>query len=377
MESRVVGMVVAAHRPTRLLISRKAIAHNLTVVRQTSGCRFIFMAVKDNGYGFGLLPVSQAVLAGGANGLAVAVLDEALTLRSAGITAPILIMSWLDAAYAGVCADQQVMVTVSSLAWLKEALPYLDGHPPLLVSLAVDTGMGRIGCRERAEAEACVAFLQAHPTGFVYQGLMTHFADSDTVETDYFERQVTRWHVMTDGLVKPPMVHVANSGAAMYHAAEVPTDVIRIGTVVYGMEPSEGTIRPDDYLDQIERLESELIMVKKLPAGEGVSYGHTYVTPTDEWVGTVAIGYGDGLSRRLKGFSLLIHGEKCPIIGNLTMDALVVKLPGPLPVHTKVTLLGEDGGQRLTLTDMAHHTGIAPWELSIRFAERLPRVLVD
>ncbi|MEE6715101.1 alanine racemase [Schleiferilactobacillus harbinensis] len=370
-------MVVAQHRPTRLLISQQAIAHNLAVVRQVSGCRTIFMAVKDNAYGFGLLPVSRAVLAGGAQGLAVAVLDEALVLRTAGIKAPILIMSLLDAQYAQACADQQVIVTVASLAWLQKAQHNLTGTAPLLVSLGLDTGMGRIGYRDRAEIEESIRFLQQHPTQFTYQGLMTHFADSDTVETDYFHRQVRRWHALTDGLPQPPMVHVANSGAAMYHAAEVPTDIIRIGTVVYGMEPSEGTMRPDNYLDQIERLESELIMVKHVPAGEGLSYGHTYVTPTAEWVGTIPIGYGDGLSRKLKGFPVLIQGKKCPIIGNLTMDALMVRLPGPLPVHTPVTLLGQDGDQRLTLTDMAQHTGIAPWELSIRFAERLPRKLVD
>lgn len=188
-------MVVAQHRPTRLLISQQAIAHNLAVVRQVSGCRTIFMAVKDNAYGFGLLPVSRAVLASGAQGLAVAVLDEALVLRAAGIKAPILIMSLLDAQYAQACADQQVIVTVASLTWLQKAQHNLTGTAPLLVSLGLDTGMGRIGYRDRAEIEESIRFLQQHSTQFTYQGLMTHFADSDTVETDYFHRQVRphRW----------------------------------------------------------------------------------------------------------------------------------------------------------------------------------------
>ncbi|WP_040535286.1 alanine racemase [Schleiferilactobacillus shenzhenensis] len=371
-------MVVARHRPTRLLISQKAITHNIAVVQKAAQARFIFAAVKDNAYGFGLLPVSQAALHGGAQGLAVAVVDDGLALREAGITAPILIMSLISATDARLCAEQHFIVTVASLSWLQEAAAYLADTPaPLLVSLAVDTGMARIGTRDRAELAASIQYLQERPAQFTYQGLMTHFADSDIVATDYFHRQVARWHTLTDGLPEPPMVHVANSGAAIYHAAEVPTDVVRIGTALYGLEPSEGTVRPDDYLAQIERLESELIMVKKVPAGEGVSYGHTYMTDTDQWIGTVPIGYGDGLNIKLRGFSVLINGQPCPIVGKLTMDAMMVRLPGPLPVHTPVTILGQDGDRRITLADMAKFTGIAAWDLSIQFSDRLPRLLTD
>ena len=144
-------MVVAVTRPTRLNISQAAVIHNVQQVRESAQASFVFLAVKANAYGFGLVPMSQAALAGGVDGLAVAVLDEGLALRQAGITAPILVLGITLPQYAKLLADNQVMATVGSLAWLETAAEYLspDG-PRLQVNLAVDTGMGRIGFRERA-----------------------------------------------------------------------------------------------------------------------------------------------------------------------------------------------------------------------------------
>ena len=171
---------IAIHRPTRLLISQAAIAHNLDETRKASHCRFMFLAVKANAYGFGLVEVSRAALNGGADGLAVAVLDEAIELRQAGITAPILIMSLVQPEYAQLCVDNDCIVTVASLDWLQRALPHLTGETSLRISVAVDTGMGRIGYRNRSEIDASLAFMQLHARAFTYYGLMTHFSQSDS-----------------------------------------------------------------------------------------------------------------------------------------------------------------------------------------------------
>lgn len=369
-------MVVATHRPTRLLISQAAIAHNLAATREASQCKFMFLAVKANAYGFGLIEVGKAALATGADGLAVAVIDEALALRNAGVTAPILIMSLVQPEYAQLCADNHFITTVASLDWLKAAQAQLDTRTPLLVSVAVDTGMGRIGYRDRAEIDASLALMAAHPQQFTYYGLMTHFSQADSHQVDYFHGQLARWHELTDTLEKPAMVHVANSGTAMYHADEVPHDVIRAGTVAYGIEPSLGELRPANYLRQIERLETELIFVKQMHQGDGISYAHIYEAQEGEWVGTIPLGYGDGLTRRLTGAEVLVNGQRCRILGKLAMDAMMIRLPGPLPLGTKVTVLGADGDDRITLDEWADYTGFAPWELSINFTARLARELV-
>jgi alanine racemase len=367
---------IAIHRPTRLLISQAALAHNLEETRKASHCHFMFLAVKANAYGFGLTEVGRGALNGGADGLAVAVIDEAIALRQAGITAPILIMSLVQPEYAQLCIDNDCIATVASLDWLQRALPYLKGNQPLRVSVAVDTGMGRIGYRDRSEIDASLAFMKAHATAFTYYGLMTHFSQSDSEKVAYFHKQLARWHELTNTLEKPAMVHVANSGAAMYHADEIPTDVIRAGTVAYGIEPSLGELRPANYLQQIERLETELIFVKQMHAGDGISYAHIYEAKEGEWIGTIPLGYGDGLTRRLTGFKVLINGQECQIVGKLAMDAMMIRLPGPLPLGTKVTVLGRDGDKQITLDDWADYVGTAPWELSINFTERLARELV-
>jgi len=370
-------MVVAYHRPTRLLISEEAIAHNLQEMRDISHCKFQWLAVKANAYGFGLIEVGKAALANGADGLAVAVIDEALALRNAGVTAPIMIISLIQPAYAQVCADNDLIVTVASADWLRDALTGLDTRTPLKVNIAVDTGMGRIGYRTRAEIDESLAIIHAHPEQLKYEALMTHFAESDSAHLDYFHQQLARWHELTDTLEQPPMVHVANSAAALYHPDEIPHDVIRSGTSVYGIEPSLGSLRDPDYLHQIERLETELIFVKQMHGGEGVSYGHIYYAHQGEWIGTIPLGYGDGLVRKLTGFKVLVNGQECPIVGKLAMDAMMISLPGPLPLGTKVTVLGQDGDKRITLYDWADHVGISPWELSIKLQDRLPRQLVD
>ena len=167
-------MVVAATRPTRIKISQVAITHNVAVTRQASGAKFMFLAVKANAYGFGLIPMAQAAVKAGVDGLAVAVLDEALALRQAGITVPILILGITLPQYAKLIADNNLIATVSDLAWLQSAQENLDEHQATLqVNLGVDTGMGRIGFvvvkRYLKQSR------RSHATFFKYQSIMTHF----------------------------------------------------------------------------------------------------------------------------------------------------------------------------------------------------------
>lgn len=370
--------VTADHRPTKLYISQHAVTHNLAETRKAAHAKTVFLAVKANAYGFGLLEMSRAAVNGGADGLAVAVLDEALALRQHGFTVPILVMSIVMPQYAEELADNDLITTVASDQWLHDAQPYLaQAGRPLKVSMGIDTGMGRIGYRSREEMDASLQFMQAHPDDFEYYGLMTHFSQADSSEVDYFHKQLARWHELTDTFPHPPMVHVANSGAAMYHADEIPTDVIRAGTVVYGIEPSLGELRDASYLEPVLTLTTQLIFVKQMHAGDGISYGHIYEAKEGEWVGTIPLGYGDGLTRRLTGAEVLVNGQRCQILGKLAMDAMMIRLPGPLPLGTKVTVLGRDGDEEITLDEWADFTGFAPWELSINLNDRLIREISE
>ncbi|ADG40385.1 MULTISPECIES: alanine racemase [Leuconostoc] len=370
-------MVEAITRPTQIEISKQALKHNTEVVKKTSGADKIFLAVKSNAYGLGLIPTSKAAVAGGVYGLAVAIIDEALALRHERVTAPILILGISPAKYAELMAVQHILTTVVSLSWLKEAAQYLSGEQRLHVSLGVDTGMGRIGFRDRESLAEAIAYLQENKQLFDYVGLATHFAESDSSNNDYFYMQLKRWHDMTDGLPEPEFYHVANSGAAMYHADEVPHEVVRVGTVLYGVEPSRGELADGKNLQPVMALRSEMNFVKLLPAGEGISYSHKYTTTGDEWIGTVPIGYGDGWLRKMTGFKVIVDGHYAPIVGQVAMDQLMIRLPRQYPVGTKVTFIGKDGGLENTIEDVAQHAGLAPWEIMTGMQDRLHRVLVD
>ncbi|MDR3189849.1 MAG: alanine racemase [Lactobacillaceae bacterium] len=370
-------MVVALTRPTRITISQAAVTHNTQIVRDATHAKMIFLALKANAYGFGLIEMGHAAVNAGVDGIGVAVLDEALALREAGIEVPIMIMGLVPARYAQIMAENNIMATISDLTWLQTAKQHLAGTHPLLINVGVDTGMGRIGVRSREQLIELIDYLAQNQKWFTYQGIMTHFSEADSLDNDYFHYQLANWHALTDGLPMPPMVHMANSGAAMYHADEIPTEVVRVGTVLYGVEPSRGEVLPDDYLKPVLGLESELVFVKQMPANVGISYSHKYYTHEGEWIGTVPIGYGDGISRTLQGFEVLVNGQKAPIVGQIAMDQLMVSLPSEMPVGTKVTFIGKNGALENTLEAFSTHAGLAPWVITTSLQERIKRELID
>ncbi|MCM0583437.1 alanine racemase [Weissella diestrammenae] len=370
-------MVVANTRPTRLKISQQAILHNIQAVRNQTQAKQIFLAVKANAYGLGLLEMAKGAVASGIDGLCVAVLDEALALRAAGINVPILVMGIVPVQYAVEMAKQHIMATVSDVSWLVAAQKLLNGDGPLLVNIAVDTGMGRIGFRSRAELIQAIELIHSAPEQLTYQAIMTHFSDADVADDQYFKQQLQVWHALTDSIEMPPMVHLANSGAAIYHTHELSTEMVRVGSVIYGLEPSRGEIKAYDYLQPVLTLESELVFCKQMPEGAGISYGHRYLTKAGDWIGTVPIGYGDGLNPGLSGYSVLVNGVEAKIVGQIAMDQLMILLPKDMPIGSTVTFIGKNGDLERTIEDMALYTDIDPWYLTTAFQARLTRQLVE
>ncbi|KGH56117.1 alanine racemase [Oenococcus oeni] len=371
-------MVEAIHRSTRIEFSKSSLAYNVQYTKQVSGAKTLWLAVKSNAYGHGLLQVSKIARECGVDGLAVSVLDEGIAIRQAGIDDFILILGPIDVKYAPIASKYHFLTTVSSLDWLKSADKIL-GKEKLSVNLAVDTGMNRIGVRSKKDLKDEIEFLQEHSDHFSYDGIFTHFASSDNPDDHYFQRQKNRWYELIDGLIMPRYVHVMNSGAAMYHSKELPgcNSIARVGTVVYGVEPSEGVLGPIDKLKPVFELKSALTFVKKIPAGEGISYGSKFVTSRDTWIGTLPIGYGDGWLAEYQDFQLLIDGQKCRQVGQIAMDQMMVALPHEYPIGTEVTLIGKSGKYENTLYDLHKHSGVPPWKITVAFSDRLKRVVVD
>lgn len=375
-------MAIGEHRPTQLIIDRQALRDNIQteVNRLKKDCE-LFMVVKANGYGHGAVQVAQAAKDAGATGFCVAILDEALELRRAGFSEPILVLGVTRPQDAALMAQARISTVVADLNWLREASRYLELTPhnrPLSVHLGLDTGMGRIGFRTTADLQAVLNFLGQKVDDFNFEGIFTHFATADNPDQTYFKQQVAKWKELTAILpFQPRYVHVSNSATSLWHAA-CNDNMIRFGVAGYGLNPSGTAIPTTPYpLKPAMELVSELVYTKRLHAGESVGYGATYTAQTDEWVGTVPIGYADGYERRLQGFHVLVGGQFCEIIGRICMDQLMIRLPQNYVRGTRVTLVGSNGGQTISLQDVADYCQTIHYEIACGFTQRVPRHYVN
>ncbi|WP_430597618.1 alanine racemase [Enterococcus sp. AZ177] len=369
-------MAVGWHRPTKLVIDTQAIKENVgnEVKRMPQGTE-LFAVVKANGYGHGAVQTARAAIEGGATGFCVAILDEAIELREAGITEPILILSVVDVSYIDLLLKYDLSVTVATQEWLEQAieqLKYIETPTPLKIHIKVDTGMGRIGFTTPEAVKQTVDLVRSTNV-LIWEGLFTHFSTADEKDIRYFEKQTHRFQTILAVLVDlPKYVHVSNSATALWHPENV-GNMIRFGIAMYGLNPS-GHALPETYpLKPALSLVSKLIQVKELSAGEGIGYGNTYTTTEKEWIGTVPIGYADGWLRHLQGFSVLVNGERCEIVGRICMDQCMIRLPKQTAIGTQVTLIGHDHGEEITMQMVADKLETIHYEVACTFSERMPR----
>lgn len=369
---------VSSRRPAWIEISQSALIHNVEYIRSLTGTQRFFAVVKANAYGHGLAQIVTAAEKANVDGFCVATLDEGIWLRHFGVTKPIMILGVTPAQYAADIAQYDlipVIVSQQDLRSLLENMP-VDSH--INVSIGVDTGMGRIGFRDAQELADAVQLIQNQPEKLELQGIGMHFATADGTNQAYFAKQLQRWHDLTDNLNLPDTVwrHMANSGTSLWHE-QPSTDLIRVGAGMYGFDASQGALIERD-LWPVLSLKAALVHVKRVPAGTSISYGATYTTDQDEWIGTLPIGYADGYSRALQGASgLLPDGRRVTIIGRIAMDQLMVKLPEKLPQGTVVTLIGHIGDEEISLVDLADRLGTIPYEIATSLSARLPRKLVE
>lgn len=372
-------MVVTYHRPTRAIIHRKALRENIRNEIDRLPEEFeLFAVVKADGYGHGAIATAQMALSVGATGFCVATLDEAIELREAGITEPILVLSVVFPSYLSLVVDYDLSITLATKDWLTESQEVLkdleETTAPIKIHIKADTGMGRIGFLTPEEVKEAAEIIEASPN-MIWEGLFTHFATADEKDTSYWHRQAERFNEVIAALDHlPRYVHSSNSATALWHDQEMPGNMIRYGVGMYGLNPSGHELSETYPLKPAMELVSELIQVKELASGEGVGYGKTYDTPKKEWIGTIPIGYADGWLRKMQGFSLLVDGEFCEIVGRVCMDQLMIRLPRDFKVGTKVTLIGKNNGQEITMQDVADHLGTIHYEVCCMLSERVPRI---
>jgi alanine racemase len=369
------------YRETWADIDLDAVASNVANMKKRIPEQVALMAVvKANGYGHGALQVARVALDNGAEWLAVALFDEALALRKQGVNAPILVLSPIPAQHAGLAAKYHISLTVSDPEWVRQAREADNSGEPVLLHLSCDTGMGRIGIRSKEEAAALVQEVGLDRR-FVIEGMFTHFATADQDDEAYFDEQYARFEKMVDWIhdlgVKPTVIHCGNSAATLKYPAEKRHlfTMVRYGIAMYGLSPSPEMVKHLPFeLKKVMSVHSRLTYVKKVEAGSFIGYGATYQAKTDEWIGTVPVGYADGWLRGLHDTEVLIDGQRCQIVGRICMDQFMCRLPQPYPVGTEVTLIGKDGNEEITADERAEQLQTINYEITCTVHPRIPRI---
>lgn len=365
------------YRDTWVEVNLDHIKENVEQMRSRLPDDVKMMAVvKANAYGHGDVQVARTALEGGASSLAVAFLDEALALRKKGIDAPILVLGATKPAYVHVAAKHNITLTVFQEEWIREVKKILDDDLKISVHLKLDTGMGRIGIREKTALMA-IETLITEDKRFHLEGAFTHFATADSMDLKYFHEQLREFDSMIRVLKsKPKMIHASNSAASL-RAPSAYFNGIRFGIAMYGLSPSVEMKDELPYLlKEAFSLRTRIIQVKKLLPGEKVSYGATYKAKEEEWIGTLPIGYADGWIRRLQGKEVLINGIRVPVVGRICMDQCMIKLPYEVPVGTVVTLIGQDQNDAISIDELALWLDTINYEIPCLISNRVPRVYV-
>lgn len=372
-------MVPGIHRPAAVYVDLSAIKQNIEQeLNHLEPGQKLFAVIKANAYGHGAVKVAQLAAKNGVSGFCVAILDEALELRRAGITQPILVLGVTPEEYATLAAKNDISLTVPDFEWLNTADQELNNTGlQLKIHLAVDSGMGRIGFSEDEEFLQANDFLLDNPH-FEVEGLFTHFASADSSDDTYFKTQVERFeHLKSLLKVKPKWIHVDNTAASIY-GKKVHSDLVRFGIGLYGLNPSSNPSTPDlpaqIRLKPALSLESELVQVHTIHKGQGVGYGSTYIADCDQIIGTIPLGYADGFIRKFQGFKIQVGDEYCPIVGRICMDQLMVRLPYEMPTKTKVILISNDPTAQNNIKAAADYVDSIHYEVACLLDDRLPRI---
>ena len=371
-------MIPGIHRPAAVYVDLAAIRQNIKEeIKHLRPDQKLFAVVKANAYGHGAVRVAQEAVKVGVSGFCVAILDEALELRRAGIIQPILVLGVTPVKYASLAAVNGISLTVPNLKWLQDSEAELSqNHLQLKIHLAVDSGMGRIGFSEDEEFIAANDFL-LNNSNFNVEGMFTHFASADSNDDSYFLNQVDRFaHFKKLLKLKPRWIHVDNTAASVFNK-KVHSDLVRFGIGIYGLNPSSNPAGPDlktaIKLKPAMSFVSELVQVHTIHKGQGVGYGSTYIADHDEIIGTVPVGYADGFIRKFQGFKIKVGSEYCPIVGRVCMDQLMVKLPCEMAVGTKVILISNDPDAPNSIKKAADYVDSIHYEVACLLDDRLPR----
>jgi len=369
-------------------LSSEAIAHNVRVFRELVGEARKFMAVvKSNAYGHGMIEVARTALTAGADWLGVFSSFEGLALRTAGITAPVLLLGPTPQERIPEAIDADLRPTIASITGVEELLRCTSVVARTRCHLKLETGTNRQGFTPLNLWEAVEKLRDA---GVLVEGVYTHYADiEDTTDHSFATAQVNRFTAMLDGFaqrnIPVPMAHTACTAAAILFP-QTHFDMVRVGIGLYGLWPSKetrvsagmlGRVQPD--LHPVMTWKTRIRQIKTVPAGDYVGYGRTFRTTRTTRVAILPIGYADGYDRGFSGHAhTLVRGVRAPILGRICMNLCMIDVTdvSGVTVNDEVVLIGKDGDETIGAADLAAMAGTINYEIVTRAAPNAPRLLV-
>ena len=363
-------------------INLDAVAHNVQMAKANlKPTTKLCAVVKADAYGHGAVRVAQEAARNGADFFAVALLQEGVKLREAGIETPILVLGSMLPEVAEIC----VRYDISHAVFDEERLYALNAaalklHTKAKIHIKIDTGMHRIGFAPTEENLDEIDKIFELPNIEV-TGIFTHFATADEKDKTYTREQFEKFKFMTDGVEarghKGLIRHCANSGAIL-DMPELQMDMVRAGIIIYGLYPST-EVSTDVKLVPAMSVKTQVSYVKYLEAGESVGYGRTYFTDKRTKIATIPIGYADGYSRRLSNKGrVIINGEYCNIVGNVCMDQCMVDVTNvpDIKVGDEVVIMGKSGDKEVSCEEIANTVGTINYEIVCNVGKRVPRAFV-
>jgi len=359
---------------TWLEIDLGTLTRNFQIIHDVIGIS-LMPIIKANAYGHGLEKVAKSLEVAGAEWFGVARIEEALLLREIGIKSKIIVLGYTSPTRVPHAIKNNITLTVYDREVARSyALQAEKLSEVLTLHVKVDTGMGRLGALAD-EAFDFIAEIERCPV-LNLEGVFTHFACADEPDKPVTKMQIARFNQLIEKMnsegIHPPVLHAANTAGTLLFP-EARYNLVRVGIALYGLAPTNQIQIPNGVRPCLS-WKTRLISIKTLPVGYGISYGHQYYTKKEERIGVIAVGYGDGF-RRQDGNQVLVCGKKANVIGRVCMDQCMLQLDD-IPearIGDEVVLIGKQGDQEITATDIAEKWNTINYEVICGLAARMPR----
>lgn len=361
-------------RPAWADIDLLAISDNVSVLQKMFAPAELCAVVKADGYGHGSVQVAEAALDGGAQRLAVALVEEGRKLRRAGIEAPILLLSQPSVAAMKEVVAYEITPTLYTLEGVRALADVAT--KPFPVHIKIDTGMNRVGTKPDSAREVIDAVVAAD--NLIWEGLYTHFAVADEPNNEFTQKQAARFDELLDKIALdydlPPLIHACNTAGGVVFPSQR-RSLVRCGVGIYGVAPSDEVALPDG-IKPAMKVSTQVSLVKRVEKGEAISYGQRYTLDRPANIATIPLGYADGVFRVLgsRRCDVLIGGKRHPMAGNVTMDQTMIDCgDDPVSVGDEVVLIGAQGSEEVTANEWGELADTIGYEVICRIGPRLPR----